>query len=597
MRVSLCPECVREPLQKCRARRRIVILDCCYSARAMEPQAADLVGLAGIDGTFILAAAGPMQITVAPQGKEYTAFTGALLGLLKEGEENAPEVIDLSTTAWYLRKRLVAAGWQPSHCLDEDLVGRLPFVPNAAYAPYPDVAVDDLVAALEKTSHDARDVAGICRTVTEGVVTGLGYAYARISLAGQDGQVVARAAFGDPLPGLAPASETVPGEGEGVLTADGRGDGGPRRLDRRLRVPLRHSDGAQVGVLEAHVPSQRAVPGVRRLKDLETYASRAAVTLTHLLLLSEARQALDRSRAEATELRAQLHAERELREESAGQLRATRDQLARLTTRVQQVERLWNERESELVRRLVDTRRELADRDRELGGLLERFQAASVPARTEHHLADAEAGTATRALDVGPGPEPAARATRTPPPPRLAPAATIGTATGPAGAAAGRVRRILLGTLAGAVVVGVLVFGFLELPLTLTYRSGDRPATMTACAPITQGEGDGCQVTGQKWKIAAGRTVRTVFDPAAGRYGWALRGALNLQSTCSATVRWSVTAGTTTVAKGTLSHAHPSRDLTEKLRADLASLTVTARRTDSAACVAQFTWDGVYQNS
>ncbi|WP_430788784.1 caspase, EACC1-associated type [Actinoplanes sp. G11-F43] len=100
-----------------RGSARVVILDCCYSARAiaggMGPDgtaADDLKRHAAVDGTYLMAAAAETKIAVAPPGETYTAFTGELIKVLEEGIDGSPELITVDQIFWQVRGELEAKG-------------------------------------------------------------------------------------------------------------------------------------------------------------------------------------------------------------------------------------------------------------------------------------------------------------------------------------------------------------------------------------------------------------------------------------------------------------------------------------------------------
>ncbi|MFE3542897.1 tetratricopeptide repeat protein [Nocardia sp. NPDC059177] len=73
---------LRDELLECRARTRILILDCCFSGRAFEamaPAAAAVDGQIDVQGTYTIASSGRDVLSIAPAGHRHTAFTGALL--------------------------------------------------------------------------------------------------------------------------------------------------------------------------------------------------------------------------------------------------------------------------------------------------------------------------------------------------------------------------------------------------------------------------------------------------------------------------------------------------------------------------------------
>jgi len=50
-------------------------------------------GQVGIEGTYTLTATAANAVALAPLGDRYTAFTGALLGLLTKGIPDGPELL------------------------------------------------------------------------------------------------------------------------------------------------------------------------------------------------------------------------------------------------------------------------------------------------------------------------------------------------------------------------------------------------------------------------------------------------------------------------------------------------------------------------
>ncbi|MFD3973262.1 caspase domain-containing protein [Streptomyces cyaneofuscatus] len=94
-----------------KAPRKVVVLDCCFSGKAMVGSMSGPVDLAAhsdIAGTYILTAAAETKTALAPPGETYTAFTGELLRLLSEGIVGAPEYLSLEIIYANLRDRLMA---------------------------------------------------------------------------------------------------------------------------------------------------------------------------------------------------------------------------------------------------------------------------------------------------------------------------------------------------------------------------------------------------------------------------------------------------------------------------------------------------------
>jgi hypothetical protein len=81
-----------------RCRAKVVLLDCCFSGRAMAGFMAPpgpLADHAVIDGTYLMTATAETVLALAPPGSRYTAFTGAMLGALRDGVPGGPDPLDM----------------------------------------------------------------------------------------------------------------------------------------------------------------------------------------------------------------------------------------------------------------------------------------------------------------------------------------------------------------------------------------------------------------------------------------------------------------------------------------------------------------------
>lgn len=79
---------LREVVIDSRAARKVVILDCCYSGRALLGwmSADGLAAHAAIDdSTYLLTSSAETEISLAPEGERFTAFTGELVAVLTRG--------------------------------------------------------------------------------------------------------------------------------------------------------------------------------------------------------------------------------------------------------------------------------------------------------------------------------------------------------------------------------------------------------------------------------------------------------------------------------------------------------------------------------
>lgn len=130
---------IREVFLDCPARNRILILDCCFSGRATSDYMATtsdlLAGQSEITGTYTLASAPPTAASLAPPGERYTAFTGALLDMLRDGEPSGPELLTLDVLYGGLRRRMNARGFPLPTQRGTDLAHHLAIGRNPAYSP------------------------------------------------------------------------------------------------------------------------------------------------------------------------------------------------------------------------------------------------------------------------------------------------------------------------------------------------------------------------------------------------------------------------------------------------------------------------------
>ena len=89
---------VKTALLESNATSRVVIVDCCFSGRAIQTMSGDgIAEQVDTAGSFVMTAAPANKPAAAPEGEQYTAFTGALIRVLKEGVPDGREHLDLDT--------------------------------------------------------------------------------------------------------------------------------------------------------------------------------------------------------------------------------------------------------------------------------------------------------------------------------------------------------------------------------------------------------------------------------------------------------------------------------------------------------------------
>ncbi|MEJ8651143.1 PQQ-binding-like beta-propeller repeat protein [Streptomyces sp. MS1.AVA.3] len=127
---------LRDVLLTARSRRHVVILDCCFSGRALGTMSgpASIADQAEIEGSYLLAASPETSFALAPEGETHTAFTGELLRVLNVGVPDGPDLLDLDTVYHVMRTALRAKGRPLPQKRDRNTAGRLALSRNAARA-------------------------------------------------------------------------------------------------------------------------------------------------------------------------------------------------------------------------------------------------------------------------------------------------------------------------------------------------------------------------------------------------------------------------------------------------------------------------------
>jgi caspase domain-containing protein len=127
---------VREVVGQCRALRRIVVLDCCFSGRAllaMSDPTTTVIGQVLVDGTYVLTSAPATSVSLAPLDARNTAFTGSLLELLHEGVPGRGELLTLDDMYEHTLHVMARHGWPRPQRLGTNTVGRLGILRNRAW--------------------------------------------------------------------------------------------------------------------------------------------------------------------------------------------------------------------------------------------------------------------------------------------------------------------------------------------------------------------------------------------------------------------------------------------------------------------------------
>jgi ABC-type nitrate/sulfonate/bicarbonate transport system permease component len=103
-------EKIRQAIADSPARKKLLILDCCFSGRALQgamgTEAAAQAASIDVKGTYSIAAAPSNALASAPIGERYTAFSGALIQTLYNGVEAKKEFLSLEDIFQEVRRTL-----------------------------------------------------------------------------------------------------------------------------------------------------------------------------------------------------------------------------------------------------------------------------------------------------------------------------------------------------------------------------------------------------------------------------------------------------------------------------------------------------------
>lgn len=166
---------LRREIRETRAPIKIVILDCCHSGRAFgsgalatTDQNQELRDRAVIEGAYVLTATNSTQkFAVAAGTGGCTAFTGALLAVMREGADFRDQFLTMASVFPLLKDKLRAAGNPQPRASGSDNVSGIALATNPHWKAQTLVAVDfDNLTARARTGTSAG-----CSSVTAGMRT------------------------------------------------------------------------------------------------------------------------------------------------------------------------------------------------------------------------------------------------------------------------------------------------------------------------------------------------------------------------------------------------------------------------------------------
>ncbi|QKG25631.1 caspase, EACC1-associated type [Actinomadura verrucosospora] len=261
---------LRSALLDSPAKTKIVILDCCLSARAFDHSLSDgtsVVDMLDVEGGYVLASAGRDKVALAPEGERHTAFTGQLLRLLTDGVPEGPDLLTLDLLYRQLRTIMRGAGLPEPERIGTNTADRLGLGRNRALTSGPALLERQAAAIALAESGDWPGATGLLRVILKDQERVLGAAHeatlrTRQYLAHGQGQV------GDPR-GAAEDLERLLPEQSGVLPAD---HDDVLRTRQYLAVNLGEAGDRDraVALLRVLLPDRRRVLGHQHPDTLRT---------------------------------------------------------------------------------------------------------------------------------------------------------------------------------------------------------------------------------------------------------------------------------------------------------------------------------------
>ncbi|MFI7082297.1 caspase domain-containing protein [Streptomyces anulatus] len=126
--------------QQATVQSTVVILDCCYSGRALLGKmsaSTHIADQAVVEGTCLLTASSETRPALSPPGERYTAFTGELITALTEGVPDRSDPLDMDTLYRHVHRMLAGKSCPLPQQRNRNLGGLIAIAHNRAVA-HPD---------------------------------------------------------------------------------------------------------------------------------------------------------------------------------------------------------------------------------------------------------------------------------------------------------------------------------------------------------------------------------------------------------------------------------------------------------------------------
>ncbi|WP_169789172.1 caspase, EACC1-associated type [Nonomuraea candida] len=173
-------DAVRNELRASRARRKIVILDCCYSGLALGLMGAEdvterVANSARVTGTYLMTATAENKTALGGLDT-YTAFTGELIHLLDKGIPEQPEFLELDSIFQHAREALRDKGLPIPQKRESNFAAHIALVQNRAHKIQKKLTVKEFYGPIEginpETNFNSRRAlhdAGVHRPLQSGI--------------------------------------------------------------------------------------------------------------------------------------------------------------------------------------------------------------------------------------------------------------------------------------------------------------------------------------------------------------------------------------------------------------------------------------------
>ncbi|MFM9499033.1 caspase, EACC1-associated type [Streptomyces galilaeus] len=140
---------LRQAVLSSQALRKVVILDCCYSGRAIPGMSArtEIAQDAEIEGTYLLAAAAETKKALAPPGESYTAFTSELIQVMENGIPDAGDLLEMDAVYRHVHAALAGKSRPLPQQRNRNTAARITFIRNQMIPGHSDAAPGSTTSA------------------------------------------------------------------------------------------------------------------------------------------------------------------------------------------------------------------------------------------------------------------------------------------------------------------------------------------------------------------------------------------------------------------------------------------------------------------